>query len=78
MKGILQLLFGIAITLQLNAQDFTGQWKGQFVDKSTTFSGWGGDRCDYVLEIECKGKNVTGYSYTYFSDGGSATTPSVN
>ena len=32
--------------------------------------GWSGDRCEYVLELECRGKNVTGYSYTYFNDGG--------
>lgn len=70
MKKIIPLLFVLFFSTHISAQDFTGQWKGQFVDKSTTFSGWGGDRCDYVLEIECRGKNVTGYSYTYFSDGG--------
>ncbi len=70
MKKIIPLLFVLFFSTYISAQDFTGQWKGQFVDKSTSFSGWGGDRCDYVLEIECKGKNVTGYSYTYFSDGG--------
>lgn len=70
MKKIVPLLFTLFLTTKGTAQDFTGQWKGQFIDKSTSFSGWGGDRCDYVLEIECKGKNVTGYSYTYFSDGG--------
>ncbi len=51
----------------VSAQNFTGQWKGEFVDKSTSFSGWGGDHCEYVLELECKGTNVTGYSYTYFT-----------
>lgn len=70
MKIFIRFLFILFFFTQVNAQDFTGQWKGQFIDKSTTFSGWGGDKCDYVLEIECKGKNVTGYSYTYFSDGG--------
>lgn len=70
MKKIIHLLFTVFLTTTISAQDFTGQWKGQFVDKSTSFVGWGGDRCDYVLEIECKGKNVTGYSYTYFTDGG--------
>lgn len=62
------LLVFIGTTLQ--AQDFTGQWKGKFVDKSTSFTGWGGDSCEYVLELECSGTKVTGYSYTYFSDGG--------
>ncbi|HMK02911.1 MAG TPA: hypothetical protein VK489_01915 [Ferruginibacter sp.] len=70
MKKIVQLLFGIFFTIQLPAQNFTGQWKGHFTDNSTAFVGWGGDRCEYVLEIEVKGKNVTGYSYTYFSEGG--------
>lgn len=70
MKKSLPLFILLILSLQLSAQNFTGQWKGQFTDKSTSFVGWGGDRCDYVLEIECKGKNVTGYSYTYFSDGG--------
>lgn len=70
MKKIVPFLFLVFFTTRISAQDFTGQWKGQFTDKSTSFVGWGGDRCDYVLEIECKGKSVTGYSYTYFTDGG--------
>jgi len=70
MKKSLQLLLGLMLTLQLPAQNFTGQWKGEFVDNSTSFVGWGGDRCEYVLELECVGQKVTGYSYTYFSDGG--------
>ena len=52
------------------AQDFNGQWKGSFQDKSSSFSGWGGDKCDYVLELDISAKKVTGYSYTYFTDGG--------
>jgi len=70
MKKIVQLLFGIFLTIQLPAQNFSGQWKGHFTDNSTAFVGWGGDRCEYVLEIQVKGKNITGYSYTYFSEGG--------
>lgn len=70
MKKIVPFLFLIFFTTRISAQNFTGQWKGQFIDKSTSFVGWGGDRCDYVLELECKGTNVTGYSYTYFTDGG--------
>ncbi|MBN8700157.1 MAG: hypothetical protein J0L54_11145 [Chitinophagales bacterium] len=62
--------FFFLIISTARAQDFTGQWKGQFIDKSTSFSGWGGDKCEYVLELECKGRIVTGYSYTYFSEGG--------
>jgi hypothetical protein len=70
MKKIIPLIFCIFITTLSHAQDFSGQWKGHFTDNSTSFVGWGGDRCDYVLEIEVKGKNVSGYSYTYFSEGG--------
>jgi hypothetical protein len=70
MKKIAHLLFFIFFTIHISAQNFTGQWKGEFVDKSSAFSGWGGDRCEYILEIECKGTKVTGYSYTYFSDAG--------
>ncbi len=70
MKRILHLLVTFFFTTSAFAQDFTGQWKGQFADNSTSFLGWGGDRCDYVLELECKGNDVTGYSYTYFNEGG--------
>lgn len=70
MKKVIHLLLLVFLTTQLSAQDFTGQWKGEFIDNSTAFTGWGGDRCEYVLEIECKGTRVSGYSYTYFSDAG--------
>ena len=70
MKKILQLLVIIFFTATAFAQEFKGQWKGQFIDNSTSFLGWGGDRCDYVLELETNGNIVTGYSYTYFNDGG--------
>ena len=53
-----------------NAQNFSGQWKGEFYDKSSKFVGWGGEKCDYVLELECSGKIVKGFSYTYFTDEG--------
>lgn len=52
------------------AQDFKGQWKGEFEDKSTSFSNWGGEKCEYVLELESHKNNIHGYSYTYFSEGG--------
>lgn len=54
----------------VKAQTFTGQWKGYFVDKSSSMLGWGGERCDYVLELEVNGSLVTGYSYTYFYEPG--------
>ena len=63
------VLLVLFVTLS-NAQNFQGQWKGGFIDKSTSLTSWGGDRCDYVLDIDVNGTEVTGYSYTYFSDGG--------
>ncbi len=70
MKRIISLFIAVFFTSFIFAQDFTGQWKGQFTDNSTSFLGWGGDRCDYVLELECRGTDVSGYSYTYFNEGG--------
>ncbi|HMD00128.1 MAG TPA: hypothetical protein VKH37_08235, partial [Ferruginibacter sp.] len=69
-KGLLLLLIGFISFLQLSAQSFTGQWKGQFTDNSTSFVGWGGDRCEYVLDLEVNGTKVNGFSYTYFSENG--------
>ena len=51
MKKYLLLLFTVVLIFSARAQQFTGQWKGEFFDKSTASAGWGGDRCDYVLEL---------------------------
>lgn len=56
-------------TIPLLAQDFTGQWKGEFVDKSATSGGWGGDSYEYILDLNEAGTKVNGFSYTYFTDG---------
>jgi hypothetical protein len=63
---ILSLLISIAAT----AQNFTGQWKGSFGDNSSGFVGFGGDKIEYVLDLETHGNTVGGYSYTYFVEGG--------
>jgi hypothetical protein len=70
MKKSISLIIAVFFSAVSLAQDFTGQWKGQFTDNSSSFLGWGGDRCDYVLELECNGSVVTGFSYTYFNEGG--------
>ena len=70
MRKLITLFFFITNIFFCNAQNFQGQWKGSFVDKSTSLASWGGDRCDYVLDLEVNGKVVTGYSYTYFLNGG--------
>ncbi len=72
-KVLLAAVYLICLSFSVNiapAQDFSGQWKGSFIDKSTSSIGWGGDKCDYVLELEVNGTDVSGYSYTYFTDGG--------
>ena len=70
MRKLITLIFFISNVFFCKAQNFQGQWKGSFVDKSTSIGSWSGDHCDYVLDLEVNGKNVTGYSYTYFSNGG--------
>ncbi len=61
------LLFSFSFTL--SAQSFNGQWKGGFSETSYGYTGLGGNDIDYVLELETKGSQVTGYSYTYFWEG---------
>ena len=70
MRKFFTAIFFISITFLCDAQNFQGQWKGSFIDKSTSMGSWGGDKCDYVLDLEISGKKVTGYSYTYFSNEG--------
>jgi hypothetical protein len=46
--------------------DFSGQWHGHFRDNSSGFANFNDNSIDYILELECDGHLVTGYSYTYF------------
>lgn len=52
------------------AQNFSGQWKGEFIDKSTSRGNFSGEKCEYVLELEVNGTTATGSSYTYFTENG--------
>jgi len=70
MKPFLLSFLFIGICITVSAQDFTGQWKGEFIDKSSAKGGWAGDKCEYVLDLDFKGTEVTGYSYTYFGGDG--------
>jgi hypothetical protein len=70
MKIFFTLLFSYFLIFSLNGQNINGQWKGGFVDNSTSFIGFGGEKIDYVLELESRGTEVTGYSYTYFTESG--------
>ena len=69
MKRFLCSLF-LLTALNSLAQNYTGQWKGSFVDKSTSAGNWGGYRCDYVIDLDVHNDKVNGYSYTYFTEGG--------
>jgi hypothetical protein len=53
-----------------SAQNFNGQWKGEFIDKSSSKRNYLGDKCDYVLELDVNDKKVNGSSYTYFTENG--------
>ena len=53
-----------------SAQNFNGQWKGGFNETSYGYASIGGNQIDYVLELQTSGSNVSGYSYTYFREGG--------
>lgn len=71
MKRLLLLIFIPTLIFdQARAQKLTGQWKGEFTDESSKFSGLGGDRCRYVLDLDIRGKQVSGFSYTYFDEDG--------
>ncbi|MEP6617084.1 MAG: hypothetical protein ABJA57_10915 [Ginsengibacter sp.] len=69
MKIFFTLLSLIFLHSSPRGQNFNGQWKGGFTDNSSGYIGLGGNRIDYVLELDCRGANVSGYSYTYFTEG---------
>ena len=69
MKFVFTLLFFYSFTFSISTQNFNGQWKGSFVDNTYGSLGLTGDNIDYVLELECNGTDVTGFSYTYFNEG---------
>jgi hypothetical protein len=66
---IFYFLIFLLISSSLGAQNFNGQWKGGFNESSYGFSGMMGNNIDYVLELQTRGSNVSGFSYTYFTDG---------
>lgn len=68
MKKRLLIVFSLFTATLAFSQNFRGQWKGEFTDRSTSFESFGGEKCDYVLELETHGNVVSGYSYTYFTD----------
>jgi hypothetical protein len=69
MKKIVLTYLIILFAKIVVAQNFTGQWKGSFIDNSAAIS-WGSNKCDYVIDLEVQGTEVTGSSYTYFIENG--------
>lgn len=66
----LLLTFLIAgINFSATAQHLKGQWKGYFEDVSADGEGVT-NRYEYVLELESNNKSVSGFSYTYYTQGG--------
>jgi len=68
MKLFYSFIFFLFFQITVDAQRFDGQWRGAFTDNSSSFIGYGNDRIDYVLELQCDGSSVSGYSYTYFTE----------
>lgn len=64
------ILLFVVLPLITNAQQFSGQWKGEFIDKSSSRGSFAGDKCEYVLELDVKGDKAIGSSYTYFTEDG--------
>jgi hypothetical protein len=69
MKKIILFYLFVCLVNMCDAQNFTGQWKGSFVDNSAAIS-WGSNKCDYVIDLDVQGTSITGFSYTYFTDNG--------
>ena len=53
----------------LKSVNFNGQWRGGFDETPYGLSDYGGDDIVYVLELTTEGSKVSGYSYTYFTEG---------
>jgi len=65
-KLLLMLFVNLLFASGVSAQSMSGQWTGGFASSNDM---WGG-RTEYVLELEVKGDEVEGHSYTYFSING--------
>jgi hypothetical protein len=61
MRFILTVLIFLTV-LSGYGQKLSGQWTGGFNSNGDMFGGGN----EYVLELEVKGSEITGYSYTYF------------
>jgi len=59
--------FFLLLSAAMFGQKMNGQWRGYFNSKGDIVLA-GGDNTEYVLEIEVKGSQVIGYSYSYFQN----------
>ena len=55
----------LLFTCSVSAHNLTGQWRGSFNSAGNVIAKEGDT--EYVLELDIEGKNVTGYSYSYFN-----------
>lgn len=64
MKRFVLLASLFLLLIQARGQSLSGQWKGGFNSSGAIVPS---SQTQYVLELEIKGAEVSGYSYTYFS-----------
>jgi hypothetical protein len=67
MKRTLVLLVFACLAGSSFSQSINGQWRGFFNENNNNIDLTGGNT-EYVLELDIKGENVTGTSYTYFEN----------
>ena len=60
MRFLLSTCLFSLFALKADSQDFSGQWKGEFIDKSSSYGNISGEKCDYVLDLEINGSSVSG------------------
>jgi hypothetical protein len=64
MKRFVLLASLFLVLIQARGQSLSGQWKGGFNSSGAIVAS---GQTQYVLELDIKGEEVSGYSYTYFS-----------
>ena len=67
MKNIFTVIFTFFISLSSFSQKIDGQWRGSFDSRGDIVLSLSSNT-EYVLELEINGKEVTGYSYSYFQN----------
>ena len=67
MKRIIVATVFFLLSNSIFGQKINGQWRGYF-DSNGDIVLSGGENTEYVLEIEIKGSQVSGYSYSYFQN----------